>query len=117
MMVGDQIYADDLRSVAPDKTLTQFYERYRSAFSQEHIRELMGRVPTYMTLDDHEIEDNWPERASERDWKTPVPDRDARVPDVSSSVTGRASVCGGRGSSGRPKSSGTPIQTGAAMSS
>ena len=73
IMVGDQIYADDLRIIAPDRTLEQFYERYRTAFSQEHIRELMSRVPTYMTLDDHEIEDNWPQRASEQDWKTLFP--------------------------------------------
>ena len=24
----------------------------------------MSRVPTYMTLDDHEIEDNWPAKAT-----------------------------------------------------
>ena len=27
--------------------------------AQERIRELMGRVPTYMILDDHEIKDDW----------------------------------------------------------
>lgn len=73
IMMGDQIYADDLNAFNPDKTVDQFYRRYRDAFSQQHIRELMSKVPTYMTLDDHEIEDNWPSKASEKDWKTLFP--------------------------------------------
>ena len=66
-MLGDQIYADDLGSVRPDRQIEQFFHRYRDAFSQPHIRWLMARVPTYMTLDDHEIEDNWPEKSTSRD--------------------------------------------------
>jgi alkaline phosphatase D len=27
----------------------------------------MGRVPTYMVLDDHEIEYNWPSKATQKD--------------------------------------------------
>ena len=73
IMMGDQIYADDLSALNPDKTVEQFYRRYRDAFSQKHIRQLMSQVPTYMTLDDHEIEDNWPSKASEKDWKTLFP--------------------------------------------
>lgn len=33
----------------------------------------MSQVPTYMILDDHEIEDNWPEKASNEDWLTLYP--------------------------------------------
>ena len=73
IMMGDQIYADDLNSWNPDKTVAQFNKRYRDAFKQKHIRRLMARVPTYMTLDDHEIEDNWPENASDKDFKTLFP--------------------------------------------
>ncbi len=73
IMMGDQIYADDLNFISPDKSIDQFYERYRDAFSQDNIRKLMSIVPTYMTLDDHEIEDNWPAKASEKDWKTLFP--------------------------------------------
>lgn len=73
IMMGDQIYADDLNQFNPDKTVDQFFSRYRSAFSQPYLRQLMSQVPTYMTLDDHEIEDNWPEEASEKDWKTLFP--------------------------------------------
>lgn len=73
IMMGDQIYADDLNVFNPDKTIDQFYRRYRDAFSQKYIRRLMSYVPTYMTLDDHEIEDNWPAKATSKDWKTLFP--------------------------------------------
>ncbi|MDJ0799776.1 MAG: alkaline phosphatase D family protein [Calothrix sp. MO_167.B12] len=73
IMLGDQIYADDLNFVAPDKRLDEFCVRYREVFSQPYIRELMARIPTYMTLDDHEIEDNWPAKASEKDLITLFP--------------------------------------------
>lgn len=73
IMMGDQIYADDMNFLFQDRSLKQFYARYREAFSQKYIRELMSKVPTYMTLDDHEIEDNWPSKASEQDMKTLFP--------------------------------------------
>lgn len=59
LMVGDQIYADDLNFLFPDSKLDEFFARYQKAFSQEHITKLMAQIPTYMILDDHEIEDNW----------------------------------------------------------
>ncbi len=64
LMLGDQIYADDLNFVFPDSKVDQYFERYREVFSQPHLRRLMGGLPTYMTLDDHEIEDDWPQRAT-----------------------------------------------------
>jgi alkaline phosphatase D len=73
IMMGDQIYADDLNIIAPDRTVLQFFERYRHAFGQEHLRRLMANVPTYMMMDDHEIEDNWPEKANAKDWKVLYP--------------------------------------------
>jgi len=73
IMMGDQIYADDLNVFNQDKTIDKFYQRYRAAFSQKYLRKLMSQIPTYMTLDDHEIEDNWPSEASEQDWKTLFP--------------------------------------------
>lgn len=73
IMMGDQIYADDLNAFNPDKSVSQFYQRYQDAFSQKHIRKLMSQVPTYMTLDDHEIEDNWPANSNDKDWKTLFP--------------------------------------------
>ncbi|WP_065258716.1 alkaline phosphatase D family protein [Pseudomonas bananamidigenes] len=67
MMSGDQIYADDLNVIAPDREYKEFIAKYRAAFSQPNIRRLMSGTSTYMILDDHEIEDNWPTRAGESD--------------------------------------------------
>jgi alkaline phosphatase D len=73
LMVGDQIYADDLGPVAPDRLADEYNGRYRTVFTQPAIRGLMARVPTYMTLDDHEIEDNWPAKATHEDWMVKYP--------------------------------------------
>lgn len=73
VMVGDQIYADDLNFASPDTKIDEFLKRYRTTFKQPHLRELMSRVPTYMVLDDHEIEDNWPTEATELDFKVLYP--------------------------------------------
>jgi alkaline phosphatase D len=59
LMVGDQVYADDFKTIDPDDRLDEYLERYRISFGQPFIRELMSRVPTYMILDDHEITDSW----------------------------------------------------------
>ncbi|MFW0756586.1 alkaline phosphatase D family protein [Pseudomonas sp. H11T01] len=67
LMVGDQVYVDDLNIVAPDREYKDILQKYQTAFSQPHIRQLMAHVPTYMILDDHEIEDNWPAKASSND--------------------------------------------------
>lgn len=62
LMVGDQIYADTLPKdlgISVADTEEEFRERYSSAFGAPNTRALLSRVPTYMILDDHEIEDNW----------------------------------------------------------
>ncbi len=73
LMLGDQIYADDLNFLAPDEQVEQYLARYRDAFSQPHLKTLMSNVSTYMTLDDHEIEDNWPSNADSRDMMLKYP--------------------------------------------
>lgn len=73
IMAGDQIYADDLNFLSPDDAIDEYLARYRTVFGQPNVRELMSRVPTYMILDDHEIEDNWPSKATEKDWLTLYP--------------------------------------------
>lgn len=67
LMTGDQVYLDDLNVIGPDRTYQNILFRYRSVFSQPHIRKLMSGTPTYMILDDHEIEDNWPARKTVND--------------------------------------------------
>ena len=59
LMVGDQIYADRYRIIDNADTSQEFHNRYREAFRSPNIRRLMQNAPTYMILDDHEIEDNW----------------------------------------------------------
>ena len=62
LMVGDQIYADMFSPRIPvglADTYKEFQERYRTAFGSKNMRELLRQIPSYMTLDDHEIEDNW----------------------------------------------------------
>lgn len=66
LMTGDQVYVDDLNIFAPDRKLKDILRKYHVAFSQPEISRLMSSVPTYMTLDDHEIEDNWP--ANKAPW-------------------------------------------------
>ncbi|RON10674.1 phosphodiesterase [Pseudomonas brassicacearum] len=67
LMTGDQIYVDDLNIISPDREYQEILSKYRNAFSQPHIQKLMSAFPTYMILDDHEIEDNWPANESRAD--------------------------------------------------
>jgi len=67
LMTGDQVYLDDLNVIGPDRTYKHILFRYRTVFSQPHIRKLLSGTPTYMILDDHEIEDNWPARRTGQD--------------------------------------------------
>lgn len=67
LMTGDQIYVDDLNVIAPDREYKEILSKYRVAFSQPNIARLMSNTSTYMILDDHEIEDNWPANESKAD--------------------------------------------------
>ena len=67
LMTGDQIYVDDMNLLAPDREYKDILSKYRAAFSQPNIKRLMSSTSTYMILDDHEIEDNWPANASKSD--------------------------------------------------
>ncbi|MBV6824343.1 alkaline phosphatase D family protein [Pseudomonas sp. PD9R] len=67
LMTGDQVYVDDLNFIAPDREYKEILAKYRTAFSQPNISKLMSGTPTYMILDDHEIEDNWPANKSKVD--------------------------------------------------
>lgn len=67
LMTGDQVYVDDLNFIAPDREYEDILAKYRTAFSQPHIATLMSGTPTYMILDDHEIEDNWPANKNKDD--------------------------------------------------
>ncbi len=72
LMVGDQIYADTLNRFIPvgrADTYEEFQERYVTAYSSPNMRRLMRYAPTYMILDDHEIEDNWDSSRLKKDGR------------------------------------------------
>jgi alkaline phosphatase D len=62
LMIGDQIYADKFNRLIPlgrADTFEEFQERYHTAWGSLAMRRLLRKLPAYMMLDDHEIEDNW----------------------------------------------------------
>ncbi len=72
LMVGDQIYADTLNRFIPiglADTYEEFQERYQTAFGSRNMKLLLKTAPTYMILDDHEIEDNWSQDRIRKDAK------------------------------------------------
>lgn len=60
LMVGDQIYADATAALVDSSSAVEKIAlRYRRAWATAGMRAVSGTMPTYMTLDDHEIDDNW----------------------------------------------------------
>ena len=60
LLVGDQIYADATAGMFDPKTSRErFYESYHEAWSAPNARAVLRQIPTYMMMDDHEVEDNW----------------------------------------------------------
>lgn len=61
LMLGDQIYADARAGVVDTQSpIEKLLPRYRDAFaSSPGFRQLARKLPIYMVIDDHEINDNW----------------------------------------------------------
>jgi hypothetical protein len=61
LLTGDQVYESD--AVVLEGFGDTWRERYRAAyhrsFTPQAVRDVIGNVPTYMILDDHEIMDDW----------------------------------------------------------
>ena len=73
LLVGDQIYADATVDAFNLQELRErFARQYREAFKAKYMRRLLASVPTYMALDDHEFDDNWPGNASELSDEDPI---------------------------------------------
>ena len=76
IMCGDQIYGDHQVDVSvpligykvknPDKE--HFQKHYRKAFGKTWFKKVTSTMPTYMTFDDHEVENGW----SGQDYKRHV---------------------------------------------
>jgi alpha-beta hydrolase superfamily lysophospholipase len=59
-LIGDQIYADATAGVFDPRDHRQrFYDAYQEAWSAPAARAVLGRVPTYMMMDDHEAGNDW----------------------------------------------------------
>jgi hypothetical protein len=60
VFAGDQIYADASAGLFdPSVRDGRFELPYQHWLRFPYVRELMRKVPSFMTLDDHEINDNW----------------------------------------------------------
>jgi hypothetical protein len=60
ILAGDQVYADATAGLFDPTTLDEpfriAYERFLSSVGPQSV---LGRIPVFMVLDDHEIVDNW----------------------------------------------------------
>ena len=62
LLIGDQIYSDDGRYNSLWKgaaTLQDYRAVYEYTWSRPPFRNLMKNLPAFMTLDDHEVDDDW----------------------------------------------------------
>jgi cholesterol oxidase len=67
ILIGDQIYVDATAGMFdPTDQFDRFVRPYNAFFRMHAVRNVLRRLPAYMMLDDHEIEDNWEPLA----WRT-----------------------------------------------
>ncbi|MCW8931425.1 MAG: alkaline phosphatase D family protein [Gammaproteobacteria bacterium] len=63
LMTGDQVYADHflggLRFNVPPKTQKGYYKKYLKAFKKKYFRKTLSKLPAYMILDDHEVQNDF----------------------------------------------------------
>jgi len=73
LMIGDQIYADDFAHNGIGKVasnLQEYRDVYEYTWSRLPLRKLHANLPVFMTLDDHEVDDDWRWIDSSRQWAT-----------------------------------------------
>jgi hypothetical protein len=59
-LIGDQIYGDGIEKIFPhDDWLQRYIKRYNQLWAYQPVRNVLRNTPVYMTLDDHEITDDW----------------------------------------------------------
>ncbi len=71
LLLGDQIYADaaeynGLGRVAV--TLDEYRQVYAHNWSHPAMHDFLPSLPLFMTIDDHEVDDDWHWRAPSRQW-------------------------------------------------
>jgi alkaline phosphatase D len=79
LLIGDQIYSDAFDKNGIGKiacNLEEYRAVYAYTWSRPAWRKLMATLPAFMTLDDHEVDDDWTWRDANRQWATiPIWDR------------------------------------------
>ena len=71
LMIGDQIYADDTKHNGLGRvavTLDEYRSVYTRHWTRPAIREFLPNLPLFMTLDDHEVDNDWRWKNPERTW-------------------------------------------------
>jgi len=62
LMLGDQIYADEWKHNGIGKvavTREDYRAVYSYVWSDPDMREMLTKIPVFMTLDDHEVDNDW----------------------------------------------------------
>jgi len=62
LMIGDQIYGDDCYkkvSRGEQPAVEAYREVYQQYWGHKSVMRILGRYPTYMIWDDHEVRDGW----------------------------------------------------------
>ncbi len=71
LLIGDQIYADAFQHNGIGKiacNLEEYRQVYTYTWSRPPLRRLLANLPAFMTLDDHEVDDDWRWLDSDRNW-------------------------------------------------
>jgi alkaline phosphatase D len=71
LMIGDQIYADAITYNGIGKvacTLEEYRSIYAYTWSRPAFRQMIPSLPAFMTLDDHEVDDDWHWVDHARQW-------------------------------------------------
>jgi hypothetical protein len=59
-LMGDQIYGDGIEKLFPhDSWFDRYVKRYNQLWAYQPLRNALRKTPVYMTLDDHEVVDDW----------------------------------------------------------
>lgn len=75
LMIGDQVYTDEWKQNGIDKvavSLDEYRQVYAHAWKFEPLRKMLANLPAFMTLDDHEVDNDW-HWASSRRRKASIP--------------------------------------------
>ncbi len=71
VFLGDQIYADNIKQNGLGRvavTVDEYRAVYEYAWSRPVMQKLLPDLPLFMTLDDHEVDDDWRWQDAERRW-------------------------------------------------